>query len=77
MEHVTLYIHENLKKFNVKFLTPSDDQKFPSLKFDVDILDDFKKINFFIKKKKITLRTNYTQIIKRYYEHDIDLYLFK
>ena len=77
LEHVTLYIHENLKKFNVKFLTPSDDQKFPSLKFDVDTVDDFKKINFFIKKKKITLRTNYTQIIKRYYEHVIDLYLFK
>ena len=53
LEHVTLYIHENLKKFNVKFLTPSDDQKFPSLKFDVDTVDDFKKINFYKKRKKL------------------------
>ena len=38
-------MRENLDKFNTKFLTPSDDQKFPSLKFDIDTKDDLQKIN--------------------------------
>ncbi len=77
LEHVTLYIHENLKKFNVKFLNPSDDQKFPSLKLDIDTKEDFDKINNFIKSKKINFNTNYQEIIKRYYEYIIEIYLIK
>ena len=77
LEHVTLYIRENLNRFNVKFLTPTDDQKFPSLKFDIDTKNDFEKMNTFIKTKKIDFFTSYKEIIKKYYEHVIETYLLK
>ena len=77
LEHVTLYLHDNLKKFKVKFLTPKDHQKFPSLKFDVDTVQDFKEIESFVKAKKVNFETDYKEIIQKYYEHIIDKYLYR
>ena len=65
LEHVTLYLHDNLKKFKVKFLTPKDHQKFPSLKFDVDTVQDFKEIESFVKAKKVNFETDYKEIIQK------------
>ncbi len=43
-EHVTLYIKENPTIFNVKPMKASKKINFPNLKFDIDTIEDLKKI---------------------------------
>lgn len=62
-EHVTKYVWDNIKKFKILSFAAPKKLAFPKLKFDINTLKDFKKINNFVNKHNIKVTTKATQII--------------
>ena len=63
-EHVTSYIWKNKKKFKIHSLKASVNLAYPYLKFDIDTLQDLKKIRELVRKYKINFNTKAQEIIK-------------
>ncbi len=63
-EHVTLYIWKNKNKFKIHSLKADTNLAYPNLKFDIDTLEDLKKIKNLVKKFNINIRTKAEEIIK-------------
>ncbi|MDC3174443.1 hypothetical protein OA868_01550 [Candidatus Pelagibacter sp.] len=63
-EHVTLYIWKNKKKFKIHSIKADKKLAYPKLKFDIDTLEDLKKIKNLVKKFNINIKTKAEEIIK-------------
>lgn len=65
-EHVTKYIYDNHTKFNICTPPCPSELSFPNLKFDVDKMDDLKKLNRLLKNCKIKIDTTAKDILNNY-----------
>ncbi len=65
-EHVTKYIYDNKTRFNICYPPCPSELSFPNLKFDVDKIDDLKKLNHLLKTCKIKIDTTAKDILKNY-----------
>ena len=65
-EHVTKYIYDNKTRFNICYPPCPGELSFPNLKFDVDKIDDLKKLNHLLKTCKIKIDTTAKDILKNY-----------
>ena len=63
-EHVTQYIWDNLKNFNILNLKAPKKLAYPNLKFDINTNKDFKKIKSLVFKGNIDVNTPANKIIK-------------
>lgn len=64
-EHVTLYLWENRKHFNIMEVPAPIELKYPDLRFDIDTKDDFSKLKQLIK-EGINISSSAKQIVKIY-----------
>ena len=64
-EHVSLYIWQNLKDFNVKTFKAPKELSYPELTFDIDTKQDFKKLSKLVS-NGVNLKTRAFDIIKIY-----------
>ena len=65
-EHVTKYIYDNYAKYNISFPPCPSELAYPNLKFDVDKIDDLKKLNHILERCKIKINTTARDILKVY-----------
>ena len=65
-EHVTLYLKDYPKKFRIKKNFAPKEYAYPNLKFDIDTLEDLKKIRKIVYKQNVNLSTSAKEIINKY-----------
>ena len=59
-----MYLLENISKFKIQKIKAPQKISYPNLKFDIDTIDDYKKILKLIEINKISLNTNANKIIE-------------
>ena len=59
-----MYIWKNKKKFKIHSIKADKKLAYPKLKFDIDTLEDLKKIKNLVKKFNINIKTKAEEIIK-------------
>ena len=74
-EHVTKFIRNNKKLFKSRCLESKLGLNFPYLKFDINTVKDFKKIETLILDQKINKFTNAKKIVENKVTKEIDSYL--
>ncbi len=63
-EHITLFIWKNRSKFKIHSIKADKNLAYPKLKFDIDTLEDYERINRFVKKFNINFKTSAEKIVK-------------
>jgi|TARA_B110000483_G_scaffold182711_1_gene216109 spore coat polysaccharide biosynthesis protein SpsF len=72
-EHVTKYLYDNNKKFNICSPPCPSELSFPHFKFDIDKINDLKKLNHFLNTYKIKIDTSAKDILKSYAKHYLEI----